>query len=200
MNQTPEMHSPQTPNRDGDGSQELPRLIGDIRLPEYAHVPGCTPRPQDGVAPAIDDFRSWATCVPYLRGIDLFNHGFYWEAHESWEAVWIASGRRGPCADFVKGLIKLAAALVKAREGRPVGVVRHARRASQLFQEVSAATNRSTVMMGLDIGTLDREARRIAAAPDSVVDPRQNVGVVRVTPFLIQPVVRNSPPHAEGPN
>ncbi|MER9007639.1 DUF309 domain-containing protein [Mesorhizobium sp. M0862] len=21
-------------------------------------------------------------------GIDLFNHGYYWEAHEAWEPLW----------------------------------------------------------------------------------------------------------------
>lgn len=46
----------------------------------------------------------------YLRGIDLFNHGFYWESHEAWEAVWISAGRRGSVADFLKALIKVAAA------------------------------------------------------------------------------------------
>ena len=50
---------------------------------------------------------------------DLLNHGFYWEAHEAWETLWHAAGRKGEIADFLKGLIKLAAAAVKAREGNP---------------------------------------------------------------------------------
>ncbi|TGQ49534.1 DUF309 domain-containing protein, partial [Mesorhizobium sp. M1C.F.Ca.ET.210.01.1.1] len=24
-------------------------------------------------------------------GIDLFNHGYYWEAHEAWEPLWHAA-------------------------------------------------------------------------------------------------------------
>jgi len=57
-----------------------------------------------------------------------------------WEAVWIAAGRRGVAADFLKGLIKLAAAGVKCREGSRAGVQRHARRAEQLFRSVRDAT------------------------------------------------------------
>ena len=42
------------------------------------------------------------------RGIDLFNSGRYWDAHEAWEHVWITD-RKGPDAAFYKGLIQIAA-------------------------------------------------------------------------------------------
>jgi predicted metal-dependent hydrolase len=42
------------------------------------------------------------------RGIDLFNRGLYWEAHEAWEEVWMPD-RRGPDRGFYKGLIQIAA-------------------------------------------------------------------------------------------
>ena len=41
-------------------------------------------------------------------GIDLFNRGEYWEAHEAWEADWIHD-RKGPDSGFYKGLIQIAA-------------------------------------------------------------------------------------------
>ncbi len=72
-----------------------------------------------------------------MHAIDLFNHGFYWEAHEAWEALWHAAGRKGAAADFLKGLIKLAAAGVKAREGRAAGVRQHAQRAEELFTHMA---------------------------------------------------------------
>ena len=72
----------------------------------------------------------------------MFNHGFYWEAHEAWEALWHAAGRRGATADFLKGLIKLAAAGVKAREGRAAGVRQHSQRAGELFRGVAAGGER----------------------------------------------------------
>jgi predicted metal-dependent hydrolase len=42
------------------------------------------------------------------HGIDLFNRGKYWEAHEAWEEVWMPD-RTGPDAGFYKGLIQIAA-------------------------------------------------------------------------------------------
>ncbi len=42
------------------------------------------------------------------RGIDLFNTGRYWDAHEAWEEVWMPD-RKGPDAGFYKGLIQVAA-------------------------------------------------------------------------------------------
>ena len=65
--------------------------------------------------------------------VDLFNYGYYWEAHEVWEGNWHAFGRSGSKADFVKGLIKMSAAGVKAREGNSTGVRRHLSRAKELF-------------------------------------------------------------------
>ena len=42
------------------------------------------------------------------RGIDLFNSGRYWDAHEVWEHEWMPD-RKGPEAGFYKGLIQIAA-------------------------------------------------------------------------------------------
>lgn len=42
------------------------------------------------------------------RGIELFNSGHYWEAHEAWEQEWTPD-RKGPESGFYKGLIQVAA-------------------------------------------------------------------------------------------
>ena len=42
----------------------------------------------------------------------MFNGGFYWESL-AWESLWLACGRKGVVADFLKGLIKLAAGMLK---------------------------------------------------------------------------------------
>src|SRR5712692_7985241 len=99
------------------------RLVPEKPLPPYAYVPGRSPHPLSdpqghsfGTKPErLDppDPHYWHVCRPYLYGIDLFNHGYYWEAHEVWEGLWHACGRTGRTAAFLKGLIKLAAAGVK---------------------------------------------------------------------------------------
>jgi predicted metal-dependent hydrolase len=43
-----------------------------------------------------------------LRGIELFNSGLYWEAHEVWEEEWTPD-RKGLDSGFYKGLIQVAA-------------------------------------------------------------------------------------------
>ena len=131
------------------------RFCPDRPLPPYSYVPGRFPHPvsdarghsfrvasepesrQERISDSSFSFDlDWNRSQDYLFGIDLFNHGFYWEAHETWEYLWIEFGRSGHEADFIKCLIKLAAAGVKAREGRTVGVQRHSRRAQELFREV----------------------------------------------------------------
>jgi predicted metal-dependent hydrolase len=42
------------------------------------------------------------------QGIELFNAGNYWEAHEAWEREWMPD-RKGPDSGFYKGLIQVAA-------------------------------------------------------------------------------------------
>jgi hypothetical protein len=91
--------------------------------------------------PAALDPARWEESAAYRYGVDLFNHGFYWEAHEAWESLWHAAGRSGPVAIWLKSLIKLAAAAVKVREGNSAGAQRHALRCMQLLQELSS-TNR----------------------------------------------------------
>lgn len=113
-----------------------PRYAPDIPLPPYAFVPGHDlPHPVTdprGHSYATDAGRSAAE-PQWLHALDLFNGGWYWEAHEAWEGFWNAWGRTTPEARFVQGLIHLAAAAVKIREGKPTGVARHTQRARDLL-------------------------------------------------------------------
>jgi predicted metal-dependent hydrolase len=124
------------------------RYLPDEPLPSYVFVPGGPyPHPTSDPAghsynrprehPAAPDPDNWRDSRAFLRGVDLFNHGFYWESHEAWEGLWHACGRRGVVADFIKGLIQLAAAGVKHREGVPEGMATHALRAAELWRETA---------------------------------------------------------------
>jgi hypothetical protein len=123
----------------------------------HTHVPGQSPRA------AEEELFGESERDLFCWGIDLFNGGCYWEAHETWEALWHAAGRVGPTADFLKGLIKLAAAGVKLREGRPAGLRRHADRARELFFGLPATEpNASWRRWGLPPEQLAQWAKRIA--------------------------------------
>ena len=56
------------------------------------------------------------------RGIDLFNRGLYWEAHEAWEDAWTPD-RHGPDRGFYKGLIQVAAGCLHYRRHNRRGAV-----------------------------------------------------------------------------
>jgi hypothetical protein len=153
----------------------VPRLAPDQAFPPYSYVPGRFPHPMSdprghsfGVKPQRPqppDPQRWRLCRPYLCGIDLFNHGYYWEAHEVWEGLWHACGRSGRTGCFLKGLIHLAAAGVKVRQGVAQGVKSHARRAAELFRQTAAeADTRDTRYLGLCLGDLILYAQRIAVA------------------------------------
>ncbi len=147
---------------------DISRYLPDVPFPPYTYVPGRTPHPVSDPAghmygeepePAelfVDD---WQRCTTYLLGIDLFNHGYFWEAHEAWEALWHTAGRSGPIADFLKGLIKLAAAGVKSLEGSEIGRARHARRAAELFETAAKQLGlKDAHLMGLNLADLRRKA------------------------------------------
>ncbi|MBI1180666.1 MAG: DUF309 domain-containing protein [Alphaproteobacteria bacterium] len=148
----------------GDGRDPIPRLLPGEPLPARAYTPGLTPRPAEEDRPATPpcDPPRWRDCHAYLRGIDLFNHGFYWEAHEAWEEVWNGLGRKGPAADLMKALIALAAAGVKVRQRRPRGVASHAARAAALLDGLAGTGPR---LMGLDLTPVARAAAALAASP-----------------------------------
>jgi len=116
------------------------RYLPGRPLPPYAFIAGHSPHPRkapEGHSYGLPEPEAvpltpsnWPTHEVYLRGIDLFNHGYYWEAHEQWEALWVAAGRVGQDAAMLKALIKLAAAGIKVRQGRPKGVQIHCQRAA----------------------------------------------------------------------
>jgi hypothetical protein len=154
-----------------DSTSPCPRLVPDEPLPPYSYVTGRFPHPTRDpaghsfaraaeAAPPVDP-RRWHQSRAYLVGCDLFNAGYYWEAHETWEAAWKACGSRGTVADFLKALIKLAAAGVKAREGRPAGIARHAARAAQLLSGVRKQVAGARYL-GLDLDALIAIAGRLA--------------------------------------
>ncbi len=105
-------------------------------LPPYTYVPGHAPHPVSDPNGHMRQFslpETWSQQDHLLWGTRLFNHGYYWEAHEAWEHLWLELGRTSEEALAVKGLIKLAASAVKCREGNATGAIRHALRAAELL-------------------------------------------------------------------
>lgn len=96
-------------------------------FPSYRFVPGEAPHPtrdpkghsynKQPEELASFDPENWNYCEEYLYGIDLFNYGYWWEAHEALETVWVAVGRRTETGAFIQGLIQIAVAHLKWFQG-----------------------------------------------------------------------------------
>jgi hypothetical protein len=128
------------PVNDPDGHLYATRDSGDSHPPPISSValaalPSGPDERRRALAAVLARNHAW------LHALDLFNAGFYWEAHEAWEAFWHALGRVTPEARFIQGLIHLAAACVKIREGRPAGVASHTLRARELMGELTGTAD-----------------------------------------------------------
>lgn len=124
----------------------VPRYCPELPFPPYAHEPGRTPHPgrdPAGHGVGLDTARifavdpnNWAESAAFLYGIDLFNAGFPWEAHEAWEDLWRCYDANTAAASMLEALIKLAAASVKASIGNAAGVRRHLAKAAALLATI----------------------------------------------------------------
>ncbi len=93
---------------------------------------------------------SGAVSLPsdYLRFVELFNEGRYWESHEVLEAPWRTN--RSP---FYKGMIIYASAFVHGRRGNPRGVRK------QLLKAQNYLAAYVPHYLGLDVEARLRHAR-----------------------------------------
>ena len=143
-------------------NQDRPRYTTRT-LPPYRHLPFQNAHPfmdKDGhsygeelTAPTSFGPENWQDCADYLYSIDLFNHGFWWDAHERLKQVSIAAGRESECGLFVQGLIQISAALLKysMEEHVPAEAL-----ATMGLANVSAATG---LYLGVDIDALEVSVR-----------------------------------------
>ena len=129
------------------GSMFPPRWLPHKSLPPYAYLPGKNPHSvrdpmghSDHVGPIPIAAEASLSSDAVLWGLDLFNHGYYWEAHEAWEGLWQVADRDGPLRVLFKGLILLSAAGVKIRERKNAAAARHAKRAAALFRQLPDRT------------------------------------------------------------
>jgi hypothetical protein len=150
-----------------------------LALPRWAYLPGVTPEPDREplerakalVPPAF------AGGVPaehpaFRYGLALHDGGFFWEAHEVWEAVWKAAPKNGCDRLVLRGLIQRANAHLKLRMGRRAAALRLLDEAAGELAE--AARRRGVTPQGLlasidldaiveDVGAMKREFRPTAA-------------------------------------
>ena len=165
------------PIPDPPGFDTLPWYGGDLTLPAYRFVPGLHPHPTrspeghsygqsdpDAHPPWTPE--QWPALGAYLRGVDLFNRWYFWEAHEAWEPLWRAQPPDSEPARVIQGLIGAAAALLKLH-------LREAKAARTLRRAASDRLNafRGTVWMGLEVDRLFDDLERYFAPLETGIVP-----------------------------
>ena len=116
-------------------------------FPEYPYVPGRTPRHPEGWFDAIRDTvrpgataRELADSPAWAAGLAYLEDGFFWEAHEVLEPVWMALPHGSREREMVQALIQLANACLKREMGRPRAVLRLCRMVAGHLQRPQRTT------------------------------------------------------------
>lgn len=138
-------------------------------FPPYRFVPRLAPHPyrhpqghsRGRGLPIVEAFppARWRNSDDYLRGIDLYNFAYWWEAHEILEEIWHKVGHTCEQGRFLQGLIQLAAGLLH-RAGGHVGAFRH-----QVGKGIERLGTVSDPFMGVAVEPLIAEFEDILADP-----------------------------------
>ena len=141
-----------------------------LALPRVCHVPGTGSAPDwppleqaKQLVPVITQEAEWAGNGAYVYGFALMRGGYFWEAHEVWEPVWLACPPNGRPRLLLRGLIQAANAHLKREMQRPRAVVRLAREAQQALGELHVADGEAFMGVAIsrlrqDLATLARES------------------------------------------
>lgn len=154
-------------------------LRPQFRAPRYSSVPFPPYRFQPGVDPhptadprghshraagrpdaeiALVPPEAWKQSPDYLFGCDLYNHAYWWEAHEAWEGLWQLTDKRGLQGQFLQGLIQVSACHLKLFVAHYDGVTRLLAGASGYLSHV-AAISRNESYMGLRVARFVSDVR-----------------------------------------
>jgi predicted metal-dependent hydrolase len=126
------------------------------------------------------------SAYPVLRkGIEEFNSGRFFEAHETLEEIWLPSPQ--PLRDFYQGIIQIAAAFVHFQRGERPGAERLLRRGLAKLDAFAPE------FMGVDVGKLIADAQRLQQALTAL----DKEAMDRLDPALL-PKIRVRPPPARA--
>ena len=122
-------------------------------MPARRHIPGSGSVPDRAVLTAATADREDA----FAYGADLYNHGFFWEAHEVWEAVWMAATPNSARRQALRSLIQMTNACLKLAMGKRNAFERLAAEVAQISPGEGLAHE------GLDMAALASAFERFAA-------------------------------------
>ena len=106
----------------------------------------------------------WQHDHRYLFGADLFDHRYYWEAHEAWEALWHFAEPDSNVHRLLQSLIQYAAAVLKHHVGHQAGAMRLFERSTERIELILETAD--SPYMGIALPELtSRVSIRLAGGP-----------------------------------
>lgn len=159
------------------------RYSPDRPFPHYAFLPGRNPHPtrdpeghsyhKEEARAAYFDAADWRENDDYLFGVDLYNHGYLWEAHEAWEGLWHRARKDAWQALFLQGLIQCSAGCLKILMKQPRGVRRLTELGTGKLQGVSQAVG--DPYMGLKVFSFVASMRAFVKAEPEIIGGRPRI-------------------------
>jgi predicted metal-dependent hydrolase len=103
----------------------------------------------------------------FIKGIEEFNSGLYFECHETLEEIWLEE--HGEERKFYQGIIQIAAGYYKLEQGVPVGALKLWRMGIdklQLYCPVYLGVNVDALVEGVsaNLAALEEDQQKTAAA------------------------------------
>ncbi len=150
--------------------------VPDWPFPAYRYVPGLQPHPfraegghlfTNGSAPIEapwDPETPWREDRRYLRGLDLYDHRYYWESHEALEALWHCAPKDSAASPLLQGIIQGAAMALKRHMGHEEASRRLLERALLHLSLAEARGGRE--QRGLDLEIVRQSLRAFAEGGD----------------------------------
>ncbi len=142
-------------------------VVARLPLPDHAHIPGRNTRPGEGFLAdlgiaVLAETRDEAAAdnIAWRYGVRLFNAGFFFEAHEALEPVWMTAPPNSRERHLVAAVIQMANAALKQVMGRERAVARLLDLAADRLEQAFAGGAKSVMGLSRVEATAALEALR----------------------------------------
>jgi predicted metal-dependent hydrolase len=112
----------------------------------------------------------------FRKGIDEFNHGLFFECHETLEEIWLEN--HGEDRSFYQGIIQIAAGYFKWQQGVPAGAIK------LWHSGLEKIAPYAPVYLGLDVDAFMRAVMENLAALESARQKQDGESVPLMIPVL----------------
>lgn len=146
-------------------------MAGSKDLPKHAYVPGVNDRHPEGAFDHIRDTvhdgmtaQELSSSAAFRSGLSYLQKGYYWEAHEVLEPVWMVLPEGCDERQLLQALIQFANAQLKVKMHRPKAAKRLCGMVRGLLCGVAGQ-----VVMGLEIKRIAEQVDSLEQALDGVI-------------------------------